>query len=100
MNSHPTPPFLTVPIDNAIELGSGNDHGRGAQKTTATKTDFFRHGSFPIKIQSFSARGSRHVFFSIFRVLVFFPSTQTAPVWRGWSADIPRPSDECALRAG
>jgi hypothetical protein len=34
------------------------------------------------------------------RVVVFFPSRQTVPVWRGWSADIPRPSDEYALRAG
>jgi hypothetical protein len=71
-----------------------------APKTAATKIDFFRHGSFPIKIQSSSARGSRSVFFSIFRVVVFFPSTETAPVLRGWSAEIPRPSDEYALRAG
>ena len=28
------------------------------------------------------------------------PSKQTAPVWREWSADIPRLWDECALRAG
>src|ERR1700683_3964668 len=26
--------------------------------------------------------------------------TQTAPVWRGLPAEIPRPSDECAWRAG
>ena len=57
-------------------------------------------GSFPSKIQPFLPRGSRHVFFSIFRKAVFFPSTQTAAVWRGWSADIPLPSDEYALRAG
>jgi FixJ family two-component response regulator len=30
-----------------------------------------------------SARSSHYVFFAIFRVVVFFPSTQTAPVWRG-----------------
>jgi hypothetical protein len=31
----------------------------------------------------FIVGGWHHVFFSIFTVVVFFPSSQTAPVWRG-----------------
>jgi hypothetical protein len=69
-------------IDN-IELGSRYHHGRGRPINGAAHNRLLQTGSFPVRIQSFSACGSRYVFFSIFRGVVFFRSTQTAPVWRG-----------------
>jgi hypothetical protein len=67
----------------AIELGSCNHHGRGSQKRRRPRSTSSDTDRSPSKIQSLSALASHYVFFSIFRVVVFFPSTQTVPVWRG-----------------
>jgi hypothetical protein len=71
--------------DRGREIGTGQLQSSWPRrpKTAPAKIDFFRNGSSCVTIQSFSTCGSRSIFFAIFRVVAFFPSTQTAPVLRG-----------------